>query len=69
MTSHNKKTAIELFEGESMATEGDDKCVSKEVFVRKALEAAMNAEEIEKTFSNIVTMSGKASLKRLQEEL
>jgi hypothetical protein len=39
MTSHNKKTALELFEGEPMVTDGDDKCIEKEVFVSKATEA------------------------------
>lgn len=55
MTSLNKKTAVELFEGESMATEGDEKVIEKEVFVRKAQEAVMNMEEIEKVVSTITT--------------
>lgn len=55
MTSLNKNTALELFDGEPAITEGDDKCIDKEVFVRKAQEAAMNTEEIEKTVSAIVT--------------
>jgi hypothetical protein len=55
MTSLNKNTTLELFDGEKAITEGDDKCIDKEVFVRKAQEAAMNTEEIEKTVSAIVT--------------
>ena len=65
MTSHNKKTALELFDGEPMVADGDDKCIDKEVFVRKATEAAMSLEQIDKAFSTIVTKDGKASLKKL----
>jgi hypothetical protein len=65
MTSLNKNTALELFDGEPAVTEGDDKCIDKEVFVRKAQEAAMNTEEIEKAVSTIVTLTGKVSLKKL----
>lgn len=69
MTSLNKKTAVELFEGESIATEGDEKVIDKEVFVRKAQEAVMNMEEIERVAATIITASGKISLKKLEEEL
>ncbi len=36
MTSLNKKTTLELFEGESIVKEGDENFIEKEVFVRKA---------------------------------
>ena len=55
MFSLNKSNVVDLFEGEQMVTEGDEKCIDKEVFVRKAQEAVMNSEEIEKLVSAVIT--------------
>lgn len=69
MTSLNKKTTLELFEGESIASEGDEKVIEKEAFVRKAQEAVMNSDEIDKVIATITTKNGKVSLMKLEEEL
>lgn len=69
MTSLNKKTTLELFEGESIASEGDEKVIEKEAFVRKAQEAVMNSDEIDKVIATITTKNGKVSLMKLEDEL
>lgn len=64
-----KKSAEQLFDGESLATEGDEKTIIKEVFVKKAVEAAMQPDEIDKILPFITTQNGRVSLKKLEEEL